>query len=280
MYESSYSNFNHDYPSRQTPRQSERLAPLLDNVLARLNPVPAYSMLLGVCEDQLPLLLDLTNPAPGAILIVSDVQYGNTLLLKSVLTSACQLNAPSQVQAHVLTVHKGDFANLHGMPQFASQISPRGRDAQLLVGDLCDLLEARQNGAGRGAAHILAIDGLDLILQQFNKRSTSGDAFADFLWLLEEGPQHQIWPVVTVGSKYLDAEMLDIIDHFDTIVIGRLTSMQIIKHLTGSRLLDTSGFLPGIDAVVRSSEGFIKFQIPRLSTPNEGTFDQFSFLEG
>lgn len=275
MYESSYSNFNHDHPSRQISRQSQRLAPLLDSVLARLNPIPAFSMLLGVCEDQLPLLLDLTNPTPGAILIVSDVQYGNTLLLKSVLTSACQLNAPSQVQVHALTLHKGDFANLHGMPQFASQISPRGRDAQLLIGDLCDLVEARQNGSGRGAAHILAIDGLDLILQQFNQRSASGDAFADFLWLLEEGPQHQIWPVVTLGSKYLDAEMLEIIDHFGTIVIGRVASMQIIEHLTGSRLLDTSGFLPGIDAVVRSSEGFIKFQIPRLSEPREGFMEKF-----
>ena len=89
-------NYNQQARSISSPMRTPPV-PLLREVLARLNPCPSYSMLMGVCDDDLPLLLDLSNPAAGSVLVVSDVQYGNTLFVKTMLASAYTLNTPQQV---------------------------------------------------------------------------------------------------------------------------------------------------------------------------------------
>ena len=44
----------------------------MERVLGNERIVPAYSLVLGICEDQLPLVLDLTDPSPGSVLIAGD----------------------------------------------------------------------------------------------------------------------------------------------------------------------------------------------------------------
>ncbi len=68
--------------------------PTLAGLLESLPEPPPYAALLGACEDGLPFLFDLTNPAPGAVLVTGDAAGGKTRLLHSILHSACRMNTP------------------------------------------------------------------------------------------------------------------------------------------------------------------------------------------
>ncbi len=50
--------------------------PDLQAMLLLAGPLPPYSLILGACDDGLPFLLDLANPAPGALMIAADAGAG------------------------------------------------------------------------------------------------------------------------------------------------------------------------------------------------------------
>jgi hypothetical protein len=267
--------FENIFSHRETkPQFAQKKPPYLKNVLNQLTPHPSRTMMLGVCDDGLPLLLDLTNPAPGAILAVSDVQYANITFVKSLLSSACFLNTPGQLQVHILSLHKNDFPDFYKRPHFTQQISPNQPNSHDLIEALCDLVEVRQRGQNRGPAHLLVIDGLDLILNNSKERQ-----LADFLWLIQEGPLHRVWPLVTLGSSYFKEDMLSIIERFGTYVIGRVEASTLINHLAGDAVLDTSHLVPGVEALVYSGFDFIHIQIPRPKEQPQGFREEMNILE-
>ena len=63
--------------------------PLDNNPLEIFQPMPAYSTVLGICEDGLPLFWTMNDPDPGAILISGQRNTGKCDLMKSILISAC-----------------------------------------------------------------------------------------------------------------------------------------------------------------------------------------------
>ena len=91
----------HGSPSRSHNDEPD-FPPSLEALLAQVGELSPYSVVLGVCEDGLPITLELDNPAPGALLISSEHKGGKTRLLRAVLASAMQLNTPDQVRIHTL----------------------------------------------------------------------------------------------------------------------------------------------------------------------------------
>ena len=77
--------------------------PGLSEILDQTGPLPPHSVILGICEDGLPFLFDLTNPAPGSLLIVGDEGSGKSRLVRSVLASAMQLSKPNQLSFSIIT---------------------------------------------------------------------------------------------------------------------------------------------------------------------------------
>ena len=67
---------NQSARTNNAPKTPEKIyveGPLLEDVIQGLDRLPPQALLVGVCaEDDLPLLLDLGNPAPGHFLLAGD----------------------------------------------------------------------------------------------------------------------------------------------------------------------------------------------------------------
>jgi len=66
----------------------------LRGYLNTLLPLPLRTGLLGIDSNENPLLFDLMDPRPGAILIVSDREAGKMRLVKTLLYSLYFANPP------------------------------------------------------------------------------------------------------------------------------------------------------------------------------------------
>jgi hypothetical protein len=85
-------------------RPSSRAAiPSLAGLIRKIGPQPPYSALVGLCEDGLPFLLDLSDPVPGAVLIAGDPSSGKTRLLQSLLASVGVFSGPQELSYTLIT---------------------------------------------------------------------------------------------------------------------------------------------------------------------------------
>ena len=73
--------------------------------------LPGGSLLLGLAEDGLPVLLDLYDPAPGPLLVAGDGGSGKTAFLQS-LARAAGLQDSSDIQFGVITPFPEEWISL------------------------------------------------------------------------------------------------------------------------------------------------------------------------
>ena len=170
--------------------------PLLDKVLEDLHPLPAYSLLLGLGEDGLPVILDLTDPSAGAFLIAGDNGFANFALLYSILTTACKVNTEEEVNLHLISTQADDLIELHRQPHFKISFDPSRPECEIVIEEMVNLVHHRQGSGEIQPIHILAIDGLDLLFQTLSKEAQSW-----FKWLLQFGSETGVWIFATIESN-------------------------------------------------------------------------------
>ena len=191
--------------------------------------VPGGSLLLGLAEDGLPVLLDLYDPAPGPLLVAGDGGSGKTAFLQS-LARAAGLQDPGDIQFGVLTPFPEEWNSLESLPHCLGVWPAYHPSAQAFLSRLVSWAETLP---GTRQAVLLLFDGFDLV---------SGNAAQvqhDLRWLLLNGPERHIWPVVTVNPARL-ARLQAWLDYFHTRVLGQ------VKHLHNARLLvDDPQAMPG-----------------------------------
>ncbi len=167
----------------------------LNNYINSIEPLAYYSVLLGICDDGLPLLIDLCNHNLGSVLISGRQFTANQLLLRIMLKATILLNPPQYVQLSVITHHVNTFesdltaSHCHGI------LRPNIREASELVMELCALVEQRNSGRQRGPAIILAIDELNTLICEVDENIRS-----HFSWLLREGPFAKVWPIACISE--------------------------------------------------------------------------------
>ncbi len=238
-------------------RQSEGPLPVAAAVSTPESPadqaaaLPGGSLLLGLAEDGLPLLLDLYDPAPGPLLVAGDGGSGKTAFLQS-LARASDAGNPGEIQFGVLTsfpeewVEQESLSNCLGIWP-AYHPSARGLLSQLV--SWADVLpDSRQ-------AVLILFDGLDLL-------TTGGFQFQrDLRWLLMYGPERQVWPVVTVNSGRL-ARIETWLDYFQTRILGQVKRQQTSRLLVGDPEINLATLLPGRQFGLSRPEGWLKFWLP------------------
>jgi hypothetical protein len=207
----------------------------LDQVFEQSGKLPLHSLVLGVCDDGLPFLLDVTNPAPGALLICGDADVGKTGLALSILDSAARLNTPAQLELSVITAEIDRFMHLadveHCQEIFSSQEEVTGE----LIGELADIAEQRRRERPEDPAILLVIDDLAECLEHLDQK-----AFDRLYWLIRHGPRSRVWTIATLPMERARAIEPRFLSAFRTRLFGRTMDRKLAATLSDDAALQVS----------------------------------------
>ena len=210
-------------------------------------------LLLGIAEDGLPVLLDLYNPAPGPLLVAGDGGSGTTAMLQS-LARLAGLQDPGDIQFGVVTPFPEEWSALENLPQCLGIWPSFHPSARVFLGRLADWAEALP---GTRQAILLLFDGFDLLT------SSDFDALHNLRWLLMYGPEHQVWPVVTVNPARL-TRLESWMDYFHTRLLGHVKNHHHARMLTDQAQAALADLLPGAQFGLSQSGNWLKFWLPPI----------------
>lgn len=214
--------------------------PSLEEVLASQADLPALSLLLGLGEDGLPLVLDLEDPDASAFLIASDDGFDNTALLHSIVTAALKGNHPNDLLVHLISPHADDLLNFHHQPHFRLSYTPFHPGTPIVIEELVNLVVSRQGDTVPGSCQILGIDGLDLLWQALPPQ-----ARLNMDWLIRNGPAAGLWVIATVESTYLADSLTSAISLFPSRILGQVSQPNLARYLSGLGRSYLADLIPG-----------------------------------
>jgi hypothetical protein len=227
-------------PWAETDAVQVSLPVSLVQILAQSGKLPPQSLVLGVCDDGLPFLLDLTNPAPGALLICSDSGAGKTGLLQSILDSAGRLNTPEQLELSVIAADIEAYLQLtkleHCQEIFTSQEDVVGD----LVEEMAEITEQRRRQRNQGPAILLVIDDLAECLEHLNQ-----EAFNRLYWLIRHGPRSRVWTIATLPMERAREIEPRFLTAFRTRLFGKTADRKLVTLLSDDDDLQPGGLEKG-----------------------------------
>ena len=159
--------------------------PTLEEVISRLPLLTHETAFLGICEDGVPLLLDLHNPSPGALLIIGRENPTAVNLIEIVHQSL--LIANNRFTLELFRISDSILAPSHPLEHW---INPHDRTLESTLRQLADVTNARQNGKMRGPSIVLLLDNLEWVLE------ADPEAIWALEYILHYGPNQKIWPIV------------------------------------------------------------------------------------
>lgn len=191
--------------------------PRLDEVLALAGELPDYSIVLGACEDGLPVTLDLTNPAPGSLLICGGAGSGMTHLLQSILVSATRLNPAYRVAFNLLASQPGEYQGLGELDACQVLLPADGDASGEVILELTDIAEQRRREPLSGSILLLGIDDLVTCLQAIDENT-----FNHLYWLIRHGPRSRVWTIATLPAGQADLVDVRFLSAFRTRLVGHI----------------------------------------------------------
>lgn len=233
--------------------------PNLKELIQGIGPLPPYSIIIGGCDDHSHLFLDLTDPAPGSILIVGDDRSGRSHLMESILYSSTLLNSARRVRYALITPDITDLEYLTQRPHCYKATAINTNEAVDLIYELAEIADFRRNNQQTGSAILLAIDDLACLLSGLEE-----EMLEQLRWLVQIGPEVQIWTIATQNShevKNIDPEF---INHFGTRLIGSVESTEVVNYLTGSDVNKADDVIAGSQFSVLFNEDWVRFWIPSV----------------
>lgn len=259
---------NHKLARNSNPDQSNEwsLAPVVQlptvkQLLGSIEPAPYHSILIGSCEDGLPFLLDLAQPAAGPLLVVGDRDCGKTRQMKVMAESALCLASPREIQIGVVTDEPGNWSALF-IPSQRSRhklgvFTWADPETARLIESLAGLAEARLSGKRNGTAVLFFVENLARI-QDLDYRVQMA-----FHWLLENGSQCGIWVITSLQAN----EAVDLpfwVNIFHTRLFGKIETPEIAEQLSVFGGLDSVPLLPGAEFCTWLGKEWMPYWVPVL----------------
>lgn len=198
----------------QYPSESPLLS--LGEVLNAFGSFPPYSVMVGVCQDGLPLLLNLKDSTAGSLLIEGEPRRGKTQILKTVLASAAALNQVERVNFCAISPNPDEMAALLKFPHCQGLAAPYERQASEIILELSAIAEQRRFGRERGPAFILAIDDLGALVGEH----LDYEVLIHLKWLISKGPGSEIWTIATLPGHSIATFDLQFASLFRTRIIS------------------------------------------------------------
>jgi len=184
-------------PKRVLPSVPLEL-PTLEQALSRLieAELPRSSALLGICEDGLPFLLDLTNPAAGSLLVFGDPASGKTALMETLLISATALNQPKQLTYRIIASQPDEYEHLVEAPHCQAFLPVEDGNLAGLINELDEIISTRKQRGPTDPAILLVIDDLPTLLQFVDETT-----YHRLYGLIRHGPRYRVWTAATLVGR-------------------------------------------------------------------------------
>jgi hypothetical protein len=215
--------------------------------------LPAGTLLLGMAEDGLPVLLDLHNPSAGPLLVAGDGGSGKTAFLQS-LARLSSLQDPGDIQFGVLTPFLEEWTALETLPNCLG-IWPAYHPSA--ANFLSQLVSWADGLSKTSQAILLLFDGFDLM------NGSEDQSQHDLRWLLMYGPEHQIWPVISVNPARL-IRLRTWLEYFHTRLLGQVKHAHNARSLVDDPKVSLVDLLPGKQFGLSQSGSWLKFWLPPL----------------
>ncbi|MEJ2757898.1 MAG: hypothetical protein P8046_05380 [Anaerolineales bacterium] len=238
-------DFSYERPKRRFGWGKRR--PSLEAVLDEQRGLPRYSLLLGMCTDRLPLVLDLTDASGGAYLIAGDNGFDNTTLVHSILSAACLANSPADLSVHLISPHADDLLQFHRQPHFKISFEPYRPEIAVVLDEMVNLVQSRMRSGAVTPVHLFAIDGLDLLWQALTPPSR-----AQLDWLIEYGPEVGVMVFASIESTYISRAISPTIDLFNSRILGPVSQPNLARYLSGLGRSYLADLEPGEQYLVRT----------------------------
>ncbi|MEN8240451.1 MAG: hypothetical protein ABFS17_00905 [Chloroflexota bacterium] len=235
----------------------------LEAVCQQQRILPAYSLVLGLCEDQLPLVLDLTEPTTGSLLIAGDSGFANTTMLHSILTSAFLLNTESEVNIHLISPQADSLTHFHNQRNFKISYQPERKECEIVLEEMTSLIESRQQRSKSDPIHVLFIDSLDIL---WNTLSPQARIWLN--WITTYGPQHGMMVIGTLETDYLSPRLHQLVDCFPSRIMGSMRKQSQARYLAGINVSNIAELTPELEYITVSDGA--SFRIQLLPSENDG----------
>ena len=245
------------YSTRQT--ETVPYLPTIDEVLASISPAPSFAALVGSTENRVPILFDLSNSAPGSLLMASDEIFANRQLLRSMLLSVIKLNSTRQANFHLISERPAAFYDVLGAPHSLQHFPPTDPSCEFLIEELCNLVCLRRDEEASGPAQILVIDSIDRLVDLLHPQYVQ-----DLMWLLEFGPAHRVYVFAGYNTSNFVEQHVNLIEAFESRALGRIFSRELAVYLADFGQVDLQDLHPGQEVYVRSGSDFLKLTLPRI----------------
>ncbi len=230
------------------------------SLLSQIQPKPKRTLLLGQCEDGLPLLMGLDDPAMGAILISGENSCGKTHQLEVMVASAMRLYTPDALQISILTLHPEEWAYLKEDPQrrkYIQSIHPwYDQRSEKLIRTLTNIAEMRRDGKGQATRHMVILDDLNFI------EYLSYESQMNIHWLLAYGSQLGFTMLASLNAVYCE-DYRYWIDIFRTRILGQTDAQDEVDVLALHPGSCADTLTPGFFRVWSEGE-WLTYRLPLL----------------
>jgi hypothetical protein len=233
------------------------LLPSLSDVLRSYQAVPAYSLLLGIGDDNIPLMLDLTEPGAGSFLVVSDSKEIDKRILNSILASGYKQNTQYELSIHLISQDDQLRSSSSGQVQVRNVFSPDDPATAVLIEEVCDLLDKRQDDRIQLPVQLLVLDRITELLAGLSLTAQN-----HLLRLIKHGPFWGIWVIGTMTTFQLDEPYYEVIESFPSRIAGMIKDDGYARYFTGLPWANLRELTP-VEALVRAGEDIFSVWIPR-----------------
>lgn len=233
----------------------------LQRLLKAYPDLPAQAAVFGICDDGFPVLLDLYDPAPGALVVIGDERENQLDLLRAAVYSLALRNSPHSIQFLVFSCNPGPWRKW---------IAGRGLEKQCLgIVDvdqqkvrewtirLADLTEQRRSAAQQSGPPVLLIMDTLSFLPRMDY-----DVRLNFEWMAKEGPAAQIWPLAAISTDLALSLGRRMLRPFRSRILGFTENASAYTSLSVMSLEESADFARSGEFAVLVGNEWLRFRLP------------------